>query len=283
MLHTWPRTSHPACPPLACLAILTWMAWPASAVSTDPMLTEAMATYDEAMETNNTALRLERFRRASRLFGQVTRNRGIQNAALWVSGGNASLQGNELGDAVLAYRRALTLEPAHEQAHKNLEHARAMLPAWVPRPTTAGLFDSFFFWYQSMGPSGRQLTAALAFACAAGLVAVALRFSRRWLRNLAILAMCAWVSLVVANAWDQRAGRANAVVITAPHVVARSADSSGAPPRFRDPLPAGTEALLIARRDAWAHIRLANGRDAWVRANAVTPVPLNAGAQPALP
>lgn len=244
----------------------------ASGIVADTMLDEAVTTYDLAMETTDSEERLERFRHAGRLFAQVIETHGLHNAALYVNRANAALQGNELGKAVLGYRRALHLEPAHKQARKNLEHARHMLPDWVPRPAATSLFDTFFFWYQGMSPPGQRLAAAIGFACAAIPGAIALRYRRRGVMNLAGIAAIAWLVLATTSAWNRRPGQAEDMVVTAPRTIARSADSSGAPPRFRDPLPAGTEVSLITKRDAWAHIRLANGRDTWVRLNAVTPV-----------
>lgn len=247
---------------------------PVSGTVIDTMLDEAVSTYDLAMETTDPAARLERFRHAGRLFAQVIDSRRLHNAALYVNRANAALQGNELGSAVLGYRRALHLEPAHEQARSNLEHARGMLPAWVPRPTATSLFDTFFFWNQGMSPPGRRLATAIGFACAAIPGAIALRYRRRGAMHLAGIATIAWIVMAATTAWDHRPGQEEDVVITAPRTIGRSADSGGAPPRFRDPLPAGTEASLITKRDEWAHIRLANGRDAWIRSSAITPVQL---------
>ncbi len=257
---------------LISILILASTTQPVSGNMSDTMLDEAVTTYGLAMETTDRESRLERFRRAGRLFAQVIESRGIHNASLYVNRANSALQGNELGNAVLGYRRALHLEPAHEQARKNLEHARRMLPDWVPRPAATSLFDTFFFWHQGMSPPGRQLATAIGFACATIPGALALRYRRRGTINLAGIVAIAWVMLAMTTVWDHRPGQAADVVVIAPRTIARSADSSGAPPRFHDPLPAGTEASLITKRDAWVHIRLANGRDSWVRANAIAPV-----------
>lgn len=258
--------------PLISILILASTAHPDSGNVSDAMLDEAVTTYGLAMETIDIQSRLERFRHAGRLFAQVIESRGIHNPSLYVNRANAALQGNDLGNAVLGYRRALHLEPGHEQARKNLEYARSMLPDWVPRPTTTSLFDTFFFWYQRMSPPGRQLATAIGFACAAIPGALALRYRRRGIITLAGIIAIAWCILAMATVWSHRPGQIEEVVVIAPRTIARSADSSGAPPRFREPLPAGTEASLIMKRDDWVHIRLANGRDSWVREKAVAPV-----------
>ena len=55
-----------------------------------------------------------------------------------------------------------------------------------------------------------------------------------------------------------------------PELVARAAASDGAPARFAEPLPADAEGEIVGERDQWMRIRLADGRDAWVRASGLT-------------
>jgi SH3-like domain-containing protein len=57
-------------------------------------------------------------------------------------------------------------------------------------------------------------------------------------------------------------------VITAAEVVARQGDGPNYPPSFKDPLHAGLEFEMIEQRPGWLHIRLSDGADAWVPADA---------------
>ena len=236
------------------------------------MLQEAAGEYNAALDTDGHDLRAERFRRAQRLFHQVIEDRSVRNADLYANLGNAALQGERLGDAILAYRRALEIEPGHGQATRNLDHARGQLPQWVPRPRRDTLLDTFFFWHQALSQSGRELVATICFAAVCSLLATSIRFKRNWARHTAVLLGIVWLALMVLASWRQWTSSVEHVVVTAPQVVARSADSSGSPARFAEPLPAGTEAEVIEHRDQWNQIRLANNRDAWVRSSAVTSV-----------
>ena len=236
------------------------------------MLQEAIGEYNAALDSDDHDLRTERFRRARRLFHQVVEDRAVRNADLYVNLGNAALQGEQLGDAILAYRRALEIEPGHRRATRNLEHARSILPQWVPRPEQDTLLDTFFFWHQSLSRSGRQLVATICFAMVCVLLAISIRFKRHWVRHAAVLLGVVWLALTALASWPWWVLASDQVVVTAPQVVARAADSSGAPASFAEPLPAGTEGEVIERRDQWNRIRLANNRDAWVRASAVTTV-----------
>ena len=52
----------------------------------------------------------------------------------------------------------------------------------------------------------------------------------------------------------------------------RAADSEHAPLRFREPLPAGTEVRVLERREGWARVAFADGREAWLKQTAIEAV-----------
>ena len=229
-----------------------------------------METYTRGLDTEHRDPRIEEFRRAQRLFASVASDVG--NAALYTNLGNAALQAEDLGNSILAYRRALRVAPGHPRALQNLDHARSLLPAWVPRPGPEGVLDSFFFWHRSVPLDLRVLLAALCFAVAAALVAAAIRFRQSALRNAALLPLLGWAALLASVLADpSRAGQLEAVV-TVPEVVARAADSSRAPSAFPQPLPSGVEVRVLEQRPPWVRIRLANGRDAWLPASSLSSV-----------
>jgi len=235
------------------------------------LVEEAVASYSRALDTPERDARLEEFRRAERLFTRAVGD-APGNAALYTNLGNAALQAEHLGAAVLAYRRALAIDPDHPRAVQNLEHARTLLPEWVPRPTHHGLLDTFFAWHQTISRSDRALGAAAAFALAALLVAAAIRFRQPTLRTAAIVPALVWLALLASLFVESSSGAADAAVVTADEVVARAADSALAPSALPAPLPGGTEVRILEARPPWLRVRLANGRDAWVSESAVTAV-----------
>jgi tetratricopeptide (TPR) repeat protein len=237
----------------------------------DGVLDEAIATYSAAMNSEERSLRLGAFRRSENLFARAVEN-GAQNAEIYTNLGNAALQGERLGHAVLAYRRALLLDPDHARALQNLEHARSLLPPWVPHPQRGGALGSFFFWHRTLSRDERQLSAALCFALAALLAALSIRFGSPTPRNVAILPALAWCVLLASLAFDPASQEKGAAVITADEVVARAADSAFAPRLFPAPLPGGVEVRVSERRAPWMRIRLANGRDVWITESSITPV-----------
>lgn len=254
---------------LCFLLLLAVIVFPVYAEPRD-MLGEAIAEYQGALNEPDGELRTERFQRARRRFTQVLNDESVKNAQLYTNLANAALQSEDLGESILAYRRALAIEPGHGQARQNLDYARALLPGWVTRPGGDTLLDTFFFWHQVLSQSCRDLIGSVAFAVAGLLFAIAVRWRRNWARNIGILVGVVWVALMTLSMWDRWSVGDEEVVVTVPQVIARAADSIGAPARFAEPLPAGTEAGVLERRDDWLRIRLANHHDAWVRASAVT-------------
>ena len=256
----------------ACLlAVLAASPTPAAADDApERWLSQALDTYASALAESDRDARLAGFARAERLFANVVGS-GAHSAALQANLGNAALQAEHRGRAVLAYRRALELDADLPRALQNLEHVRTLLPSWVPRPEPAGVFDSFFS-YRTLPSAERALAGSVAFAIGGLLIGLSIRLRQGALRGTGVLALVAW-GLLVGSTWlDGRGDDARGAVITAGEVLARSADSALAPLAFSEPLPGGTEVTLVELRSPWARVRLANGRDAWVNESSVTRV-----------
>lgn len=237
---------------------------------------QAIDAYTRGLDAEDRELRLDAFRRAERLFAKLVAD-GARSASLYTNLGNAALQAERLGPAVLAYRRALRIDRGNARALQNLEHARAQLPDWVPRPEPAGLFDSFFFWHRSVPRGQRSLVGAACFALAALLVAAGIRWRQSSLRNAAVLPGLAWIALLASLALDPAARAMDEAVLTADEAVARAADSALAPSAFPQLLPGGVELRVLEERTPWLRVRLANGRDVWLNDSSVTRVDASVG------
>lgn len=242
---------------------------PTSIFADPSLLDRALATYAGAQEIPDRDGRVAAFRSAERLFAKLGEE-GYRSADLYVNTGNAALQAERLGSAVLAYRRALLLDPDHPRAMRNLEYARGLLPDWLPRPEPAGMLDSFFSWHASLTRAERGVAAALFFFLACALVATGIRFRLAPLRNLALLPGLAWLALALSLFFDPAAGAFREGVVSAEEVILRVADSHFSAPALPRPLPAGAEVRVLERRQSWLRVRLASGRVAWLPVDAVT-------------
>ncbi len=115
------------------------------AATAEEILNQAVTAYTQAQAARHRDQRLAGFRQAQQRFEHAI-NQNIPSAELYTNLGNAALQAERPGSAILAYRRALVLDPDQMRAQQNLRHARTLLPAWVPRPRPEGALESFFFW-----------------------------------------------------------------------------------------------------------------------------------------
>jgi tetratricopeptide (TPR) repeat protein len=260
-----------------CLALFLGGVGPAVAADHRAVLDEGLREYRAALDCEDRDERINHFRRAEACFTQLVGNSsndaatpGIRNADLFVNLGNAAMGAERLGPAILAFRRALALDPDHARARQNLLHARSLLPDWLPLPE-AGMLDTFFAWTGRRSTAEIRLLAAICFAAAALLIAAGIRWRKPILRNFAILPAIAWLALVALTFSMGRSTQDDAVVIV-PEVVAHAADSAHAPSRFSQPVPGGAEVTIIEHRDDWSHIRLADGRDGWVPSTSITTV-----------
>ena len=248
---------------LMAFVILMAAVQPGMSESLEQKVQQALDIYAQAQETTNKEERMEKFRQAQRLFAYAS-DQGVKTPALYTNIGTSALQAENLGDAVLAFRRALALDPDHPQALKNLQQSRTLLPKWLPRPTEEGLLDSFFSWHKSMAAGERAGFAALFFLLSAVGFAVSIRWRLVLVRNLSFLPLLLWLVLLGSYIVEINAKSGREAVITVNDTVARVSDSVNSPQRFSQPLPAGAEVQVLEVRGDWARVSLSNGRDAWV-------------------
>ena len=254
---------------LMAFVILMVAIQPGMSESLEQKVQQALDIYAQAQESTNKEERMEKFRQAQRLFAYAS-NQGVKTPALYTNIGTSALQAENLGDAVLAFRRALALDPDHPQALKNLQQSRTLLPKWLPRPTEEGLLDSFFSWHKSMAAGERAGFAALFFLLSAVGFAVSIRWRLVLVRNLSFLPLLLWLVLLGSYIVEINAKSGREAVITVNDTVARVSDSVNSPQRFSQPLPAGAEVQVLEVRGDWARVSLSNGRDAWVGIRSLT-------------
>ena len=247
----------------------------AAQLESKQLIQQAVEAYQAALDTTDRDHRVQLFRRAEALFERVIEQQktenpsGLVSAALYVNLGNAALGAERIGPAVIAYRRALRTDPNHRRARQNLQHARTLLPQWIPRPDEGENLGSLFDWTRGLRPADWLGLAALSFLITMVLTGIYLRTSKPSARNLAILFGILWMTILARTfAGRMKASTPVAVVVVA-EVAARAADSVNAPIRFPDPLPSGTEVRIVDDRDQWIRVRLFDSREAWLPASAI--------------
>ena len=232
-------------------------------------LAQARNSYQAALAEDDRVRRTRLFSEAEQQLREIAGRRDTAPEIL-TDWGNAALGAQDLGRAVLAYRRALDVAPTHERARTNLDWLRGRAPVWLPRPVEQGALDSLFFWHHSLSIAHRHLIGALAFALGVLLLAPWSARRRRTFRRASVPLLIVWVGAT--GSAMLAGGDTPGAVVLSDATVLRSADSLGAPPTLGNPLPAGAELGILESRDAWTRVALSDGTRGWVASSAIEAV-----------
>lgn len=258
----------------ACTTML-FVSEPALAQGGDAaQLEQARGIYAQAMSSEDRAQRLDGFKKAALIFKALATEHP-EAAGIVVDWGNAALQAQDLGQAVLAYRRALALEPQNSQAQKNLHFIRfQILNMKGDELEGHNALSTVFFLNDSLSVGVRRLLAAVFFALGVLLIFpwVRSRATRRGLSFLAVLPFLLW-AWFLASVYLTRDDTARDAVLMREQPL-KVADSQGAADSMPQPVRAGAEIKIEEERGAWLRVSLAGGQSGWVQAQGVERIEL---------
>lgn len=199
---------------------------------------------------------------------------GVANGYLEYNLGNTYLQLADVGRAILHYRRAQRLIPRDPLLAENLGVARTRALLNIPPARSSAVYRSLFFWHYQTSPSGRYITALVAYVLFWILLALRASFPRPGLLMSAILAalvaLAAGGSLAVQRWQDRTAPDA---VVIANDVAVYKGPAATYQKQFEQPLQAGVEVRVREERGDWRRIELSDGSSGWVPKDSVEPVP----------
>ena len=193
----------------------------------------------------------------------------VRNPKLYYNLANAYLLNADIGNAILNYRRAETLDKADTNVQKNLAFARSRRVDTVAVKTEERILQTLFFWHYDFSVKTKFLIACVCFA----VVCIGLTLMTWRARAAApvvtgvicgFLTICFLASVVLET--RARSSRVSGV-ITVDRVIARQGDGRNYPESFKDPLHAGTEFDLLEQRSGWLHVRLSDNSDGWIPDN----------------
>jgi tetratricopeptide (TPR) repeat protein len=209
------------------------------------------------------------FRTAAACYEQL-RARGVENPDLYANLGDAYLLADDLGHAILAYRRGLRHTSHDAGLRRRFAAAREQVaypannplgrPAREPRPP----------WLLRVASLWSLLAA---FVCYAGTCAAVTRWVMtrrgRWIAVAAATLLAAVPPvLLLIDGERRRAAEAERtlVVIKDDGVLLRKGDGLAYPKRYDAPVNRGVEATLVNERQEgkWLQIELAGGEVGWV-------------------
>ncbi|MHC4741613.1 MAG: tetratricopeptide repeat protein [Planctomycetota bacterium] len=190
----------------------------------------------------------------------------IQNARLFYNLGNAYLLKEDIGKAILNYKRAERIDAADANLRKNLEFARSQRIDRITPKAEKRVLQTLFFWHYDFSLRARFALTCIFFAVVCISAAAMVWFGRNPPATASAVIAAVLLILLATSVVIESKQRASSVsgVITAGSVVAYQGDGQSYPESFKDPLHAGTEFDLLEQRPGWFHIRLGDDSDGWI-------------------
>ncbi len=212
----------------------------------------------------------ELYAKAALRFERIAREGGVENGRLYYNIGNAHFRMNDIGRAILNYRKAQQYIPNDVNLQQNLDYARKRRIDRLEQTQKAKAMRAVFFWHYDFSAKTRSAIFTISFLLVWGAAAARLFLPRPFLKWIigvsAVLSLMFLASLIaeMAQLSSQRPG-----VVTAKEAVARKGDSETYEQSFKEPLHAGTEFVLIEDRGDWKHVELADSRRCWLPSKAI--------------
>ena len=216
-------------------------------------------------ESDNTQ-RAQLYQQAITGYEQIIEAGGVHNAKLYCNLANSYLLNDDIGKAILNYRRAQRLDSSNPDIHKNLNFARTKRTDQFAVTSEKKILERLLFWHYDLSMKTRFAVGGICFTIFC-LWAVLRIWIVRW---PAVWAVCSvmgliTIAMVVSVSMEQHTlAMHNSGVIVADFVIARQGDGENYPQSFNEPLHAGVEFDVIEQRPGWLHIKLPNGHNAWI-------------------
>ncbi len=198
---------------------------------------------------------------------QAIIDRGVVNGRLYYNIANAYLLSDDVGRALLNYRRAERLMPTSRELQTNIAVAKSRVPDRIEAKAETRVVRTLLFWHFNTQTSHRWIVLVSSFGALWIVLSMRLlglrRIAPRWLAATAFLGCLVFGASVAVDV--TAAGVSDHGVIVQQEVVGRTGPGVvGYEPSFERPLHAGVEFTLIERRDTWARVELADGRSTWL-------------------
>lgn len=212
---------------------------------------------------------------AAAMIERVIQTEHVKNPKLYHALGNVYMLTDQLGYAILAYRRGLQLDPTDPILNDSLEHARSLVPVETSSASTSRYWNYALFWRPMV--SRRTLWIAFLVSMNLGFVCwsfALLKHPRRRIMFVGVtLLLISVLPLGMLSSEWYFLRIHHEIVLTQDHTIARAGpDDRIYEPVFSEPLPAGVEADRLDARDGWSHIKLHDGSECWVPSSAIEPI-----------
>lgn len=250
-----------------------WIALPA-AFSAACGAAAITASHEARFQAGNDAYERGAYEEAAAVYQELAGS-GVVSAALQHNLGNALFKSGRLGPAILAYERALRLEPKDPDVRSNLDYLRTLTADRIdPAPSPlAALGIAYLLDLTSPDEDAAILLASWLLAgaaCGVALAAGSARLRKAALYGAAALAFPVLASGTALAAKTYMAATRVDAVVLAPEVNVLSGAAEGSPTLFT--IHEGLRLRLHGRSGDWVQVSLENGLAGWIPASAVEAV-----------
>ena len=224
-------------------------------------------TLEQAHAMFRAATNATMYAAAAQQYEFLVKEEGVRNGELFYTLGNAHFLADDVGRAILNYRRAEQYLPHNADVRHNLETALAQRSDLIPTKELPSLAAKLLGWHFNTSAAFRWWLFAACW--------IVLWSAWIWLRRTrskearitvvaaAVLSVALMASLLTETISMRRAQPG---VIIEKEVLARKGDGEMYAPAFLDPLHSGTEFKRLEDRGQWWQIRLADGHECWIPA-----------------
>ena len=207
--------------------------------------------------------------KAAARYERAASDETFANGKLFYNLGNVYFMKDDLGRAILNYRKAERYLPFDKKLQDNMAFARSRRVDVIEEHEQKRVMKTLFFLHYDLPLVWREgillICVALFWASLA-----ALRWHKAgWLRWVMGLSCIGAVVFGVSVWLSYREMRQPSAVIVAKQVEARKGGSEAYDKSFEKPLHAGTEVTLTDDNGGWVEVRLGNGETGWLPKDAV--------------
>ncbi len=198
-------------------------------------------------------------------FNRLAEEGKIRNGKLFYNIGNINFLLDDIGRAILNYRRAEQFIPNDSNLVKNLAYARNMRQDKLEIRDQKKIEQTLFFFHYDFSTGTRLILFGIAYVffwIFAGIKIFSKRPYTTWAITISLFfALLFGTSLSVEQ---YQTARNHEGVILASEIIARQGDAESYQSSFEAPLHAGTEFVLLEERGGWWQIELPDGRSCWI-------------------
>lgn len=205
------------------------------------------------------------YNKAAMRYERLIKEGGIKNGKIYYNLGNIYFRMNDIGRAILNYRRAEQYMPNDSNLRQNLNYAREKRIDKIEERQETKVLKTLFFWHYDLSVKTRIIIFSLFFAFVWIFALFRIFFKKPFL--FWCITVSAFISLLMTGSLTLEEFVLKKIrqgVIISTETIARKGNSETYKPSFKEPLHSGTEFVLIEGRDDWYQIELADSRTCWV-------------------